>query len=109
MTIHISSYRPLLVSLCLISCLPMTAQHRIAPSIKETHKSFSSRDKEKFNKPDELYYPETWFHFVDGNVGKDGIRKDLEAISEAGIRGVQFFHGGISEAAGRVSTILSIV
>lgn len=94
MTIHISSYRPLLVSLCLISCLPMTAQHRIAPSIKETHKSFSSRDKEKFNKPDELYYPETWFHFVDGNVGKDGIRKDLEAISEAGIRGVQFFHGG---------------
>ena len=38
--------------------------------------------------------PETWFHFIDGNVSKEGIVADLDAIRDAGIGGVQFFHGG---------------
>lgn len=47
-----------------------------------------------FNAPARTHYPETWFHYVDGNVDRDGITKDLEAIAGAGISGVQFFHGG---------------
>ncbi|MGN1214796.1 MAG: glycosyl hydrolase [Candidatus Cryptobacteroides sp.] len=88
------SFRPFVASLCLVSALPLMAQKQAAPTLKEAHKAFSSRDKAAFAAPDELYYPETWFHFVDGNVSKEGIRKDLEAIKGAGIRGVQFFHGG---------------
>ena len=37
--------------------------------------------------------PQTWFHFIGGNVSKEGIVRDLDAIAAAGISGVQFFHG----------------
>ena len=39
------------------------------------------------------YSPETWFHIIDGNASKEGIAADIEAIAEAGIGGIQFFHG----------------
>ena len=38
--------------------------------------------------------PETWFHIIDGNASKEGIAADIAAIAEAGIGGIQFFHGG---------------
>ena len=56
--------------------------------------AFSDPSKAEFASPAKSCYPETWFHFVDGNVDKDGITKDLEAIAASGISGVQFFHGG---------------
>ena len=40
------------------------------------------------------YSPETWFHIIDGNASKEGIAADIQAIAEAGIGGIQFFHGG---------------
>ena len=50
--------------------------------------------EERFADPEKSHYPQTWFHFIDGNVDKDGITEDLQAISEAGISGIHFFHGG---------------
>ena len=38
--------------------------------------------------------PETWLELMGGNVSKAGLRMDLEAIRDAGISGVQFFHIG---------------
>ncbi len=46
-----------------------------------------------FKNPDKNYYPETWFHFIGGNISKEGITADLEAIASAGISGIQLFHG----------------
>jgi hypothetical protein len=46
-----------------------------------------------FATPSKEHHPETWFHFIGGNVAPRGITADLEAISSAGIRGVQLFHG----------------
>ena len=43
--------------------------------------------------PSREQHPETWFHFIGGNVSKPGITADLDAIKRAGISGVQFFHG----------------
>ena len=43
--------------------------------------------------PPTSFKPETWFHFIGGNVATKGITADLEAISGAGIAGVQLFHG----------------
>ncbi len=37
--------------------------------------------------------PETWFHIIGGNASKEGISADVKAIAEAGIGGIQFFHG----------------
>ena len=50
-------------------------------------------DKDKFSCPDRSHYPQTWFHFIGSNVSLEGITADLEAIAQAGISGVQFFHG----------------
>jgi len=36
--------------------------------------------------------PEAWLEFIGGNVRKDGLRCDLEAIRSAGFSGVHFFH-----------------
>ena len=49
--------------------------------------------EEAFTTPDREYYPETWYHFIGGNVSKPGITADLEAIAKAGISGIQLFHG----------------
>ena len=43
--------------------------------------------------------PEAWLEIMGGNVRKDGLRLDLEAIKEDGFLGVQFFH--IGDRAGK--------
>lgn len=49
---------------------------------------------EGFDAPPRNCYPETWYHFINGNVTKEGIAADLDALKAAGVSGVQFFHGG---------------
>ena len=51
----------------------------------------------QFQIPAKQYYPETWFHFVGGNVSKPDITADLEALANAGFKGVQLFHGKIGD------------
>ena len=38
--------------------------------------------------------PEAWFELMGGNVRKDGLRMDLEAIRAAGLSGIHFVHIG---------------
>ncbi|MBO7683477.1 MAG: family 43 glycosylhydrolase [Kiritimatiellae bacterium] len=47
----------------------------------------------EFRSPSTANRPETWFHFIGGNVAKPGITSDLEAIKGAGISGIHLFHG----------------
>ena len=47
----------------------------------------------EFRDPSSANRPETWFHFIGGNVAKPGITADLEAIKGAGISGIHLFHG----------------
>ena len=54
---------------------------------------FSAQDEEAFHQPPKAFWPETWFHFIGGNISKEGIDADLKAISDAGIAGIQWFHG----------------
>ena len=63
------------------------------PSMEEMQKPFSEKDVEAFQSPAKVHYPETWFHYIGGNVSHEGITADLEAIASAGISGVQLFHG----------------
>ena len=65
----------------------------IVPSATVLNREFGSHDRELFLSPDKVFYPETWFHFIGGNVSYEGITADLEAIAAAGISGVHFFHG----------------
>ena len=66
---------------------------KACPSAKEMLSSFGEKDYKSFVAPDKVHYPETWFHYIGGNVSHEGITADLEAIASAGISGVQLFHG----------------
>ena len=48
---------------------------------------------DEFRNPSAGNMPETWFHFIGGNVARRGITADLEAIKGAGISGIHLFHG----------------
>ena len=70
------------------------------PAVPDTAKlrsAFSKKDKKAFLHPDRIYYPETWFHFINTNIRREGITRDLEAIAASGIQGVQFFHGQMGD------------
>ena len=48
---------------------------------------------ESFRNPGREFHPETWFHLIGGNVSKEGMSADLDAIAQAGISGIHLFHG----------------
>lgn len=52
-----------------------------------------------FANPPKENYPQTWFHLIGGNVSKEGLTADLEAISAAGIGGIQLFHGQVGKVS----------
>jgi hypothetical protein len=57
---------------------------------------------EFFQSPPESARPYTWWHWLNGNVSKEGITKDLEAMKEVGIGGFQHFDAGLNFPQGPV-------
>lgn len=49
--------------------------------------------RENFKQPDIEYAPWTWWHWMNGNVSKEGITLDLEAMRRVGIGGLVCFNG----------------
>ena len=45
----------------------------------------------RFKSPPDSARPHTWWHWMNGNVTKDGITKDLEAMKRIGLGGFQAF------------------
>ncbi len=54
------------------------------------NKADSTLRKDFLNPPDSAK-PYTWWHWMSGNISKDGITRDLEAMSEAGLGGCFLF------------------
>ena len=77
----------------------VAASRPAVPDSALLRRPFDAQDNSYFARPPRIFYPETWFHFVNGNVSHAGIKKDLEAIASAGITGVQLFHGKIGNPA----------
>ena len=50
--------------------------------------------EEGFRNPPNSAKPHTWYHMMNGNVTKEGITCDFEALAKAGIGGVQMFDAG---------------
>ena len=50
--------------------------------------------EEGFRNPPNSAKPHTWYHMMNGNVTKEGITCDFEALASAGIGGVQMFDAG---------------
>ncbi len=49
---------------------------------------------EGFHQPPASAFPQTWWHWMNGNVTKEGITMDLEAMKEIGVGGFQNFDAG---------------
>lgn len=87
------------LSLCIVAigiCANIflaTAQVAVRPSEYEINRPFGNHDQKAFLSPSKVYYPETWFHYIGGNVSLAGITADLEAIAQSGISGIHLFHG----------------
>ena len=48
--------------------------------------------EESFANPPASARPHTWWHWMNGNISKEGITLDLEAMSRVGIGGAQIFN-----------------
>jgi len=55
-----------------------------------------------FESPPASARPHTWWHWMNGNVTKEGITADLEAMQRVGIGGAQIFNAGEGIPAGPV-------
>ena len=78
----------------------LRGESRMYPAVPDSallHRPFGKADQKTFLHPDRIFYPETWFHFVNGNVSREGITHDLESIAQSGIQGIQLLHGRMSD------------
>ncbi len=78
---------------CLAALQMAVAQSPVIPDVKELRRPFGKQDREMFRNPRRIYRPEIWVNCLAGNLSREGIEADLQAISEAGFAGVQFFFG----------------
>jgi hypothetical protein len=94
--LHNYRFSWILVTLISFVCLSSKAQIAKIPMVppqQELNRSFGKHDEAAFLSPSRIYRPGTHFFFIGGNVSKEGITKDLEAIAKAGLSSVSLFHG----------------
>ena len=58
--------------------------------------------REGFNNPPKEAKVRTWWHWLDGNVTREGITADLEAMQRVGIQEATLFNGGMGFPQGPV-------
>jgi len=62
---------------------------------KDSDKAAAQLEQGFLDPPDDAK-PRVWWHWLNGNVTEDGIRKDLEWMSRSGVGGFQNFNVGMS-------------
>ncbi|MFV0267573.1 MAG: glycosyl hydrolase, partial [Draconibacterium sp.] len=63
---------------------------------KSKNETISKTLYQDFQNPPNEACPRVWWHWMNGNVTKDGIRKDLEWMNRVGIGGFQNFDAGLT-------------
>ena len=65
-----------------------------------------SVDDASFKAPPRKFAPHVWWHWMNGNISKEGITADLEALAEVGIAAATFFDAscGIPEGPVKFGT-----
>lgn len=58
--------------------------------------------EQQFQNPPDSARPQTWWHWISGNVSKEGITADLEAMKRIGLGGAQIFSVDVSQVRGSV-------
>ena len=68
----------------------------LAVSCDNNSKNMGAELESNFMTPPDDAKPRVWWHWMNGNVTKDGIRKDLEWMNRSGIGGFQNFNVGMT-------------
>lgn len=55
----------------------------------------NAQNKQDFQSPPQSAKPRVWWHWMNGNISKDGIKKDLEWMVKTGIGGFQNFDASL--------------
>ena len=77
-------------------CINVNAQEKAPP------KGNDLILEQSFKSPPDSAKPYTWWHWVNGNVSKEGITKDLEAMKAVGLGGSVLFDCSVGIPAGPV-------
>lgn len=77
MTIYSVMKKAVLIGLLVVTATALHAQDKLAA---------------EFASPPDEARPHTWWHWMNGNISREGITADLEAMKRAGIRGATIFN-----------------
>ena len=70
----VATFTAVVASAIFTSCQPSTTKDdgtlRAFPSLEEMQRPFSHSDESVFKAPNRVHYPETWFHYIGGNVSQ---------------------------------------
>ncbi len=72
--------------------LPVSAAQHSAASANALSSRAESSLENRFRTPPSAAKPHTWWHWLNGNVTRQGITADLEAMKRVGIGGAQIFN-----------------
>ena len=91
MSLHRQRISSSFTATLLLTVLLGASSHAQAPAPAES----SDALKAGFVTPPSSARPRVWWHWMNGNVTKDGIRKDLEWMKRVGIGGMQNFDANL--------------
>jgi len=77
---------PRVIAVAVLSLLAIAAQAQPPPP--------EALERE-FHEPPDSARPRVWWHWLNGNVTKEGITADLEWMKRVGIAGMQMFDGSL--------------
>jgi len=80
----------------------MTCTMMCAAALSALTAAGGDRLAEGFRQPPRAFGPETWWHWMNGNVSREGIVADLDAMSAIGLSGVHIFDAGCAIPAGEL-------
>jgi hypothetical protein len=74
---------------------PQDTALRVRDSVRFTTPAGAASLDTGFRNPPASARPYTWWHWMDGNVTKEGITADLEDMARVGLGGFHLFDGGL--------------
>ncbi|HEX7873651.1 MAG TPA: glycosyl hydrolase [Sphingobium sp.] len=81
--------------LALVAATALTAFPVVAPALADTPAP-SANLEGQFRDPPNSARPRVWWHWMNGNISKDGIAKDMAWMKRVGIGGLQNFDANLS-------------
>jgi hypothetical protein len=91
-----------ILGLALLLAPPTPLAAQTAQTSEPAPAALSGDLQSGFLNPPESAKPRTWWHWVSGNISKEGITADLEAMKSIGLAGAQIFTVDQSDVKGPV-------